>query len=64
MVNFRRYIPTEAPREGAQAKKSATTEKNEDKKKRKSGDRQRSSDAHKKKAKSPDQKVPRPPPSK
>ena len=46
------------------SRKSPTVEKNEDNKKRKSGDNRRSLDAHKKNAKSPDQRVTRPPPSK
>ena len=49
----------EALREGMQAGKSTTTKKNEDNKKRKSGDCRRSLDPHKKKAKSSDQRVPR-----
>ena len=59
-----RSVLTKAPLEDARAEKSTTAEKNEDNKKRKSGDRQRSPDVHKKKAKSPDQRVMRPPLSK
>ena len=63
-INAMRSVPAEAPREWAQVGKSATTEKNEDNKKRKSGYHRRSPDMDKKKAKSPDQRVPRPPLSK
>ena len=59
-----RFISAEAQREDAQEGKSVTTEKKKDNKKRKSGDHRRFLDAHKKKAKSPDQRVPRPSPSK
>ena len=38
VVNAERSVPAEAPREGIQAGRSATAEKNEDNKKRKSGD--------------------------
>ena len=41
-----------------------SAEKNGDSKKRKSEDRRRSPDAHQKKTKNPDQRVPRPPLSK
>ena len=63
-VLVRRSVLVEAPREDAQVEKPVTTGKREDNKKRKSGDRQRSPDEHEKKAKSPDQRVPRPPLSK
>ena len=63
-VNAGRFVPVEAPREGAQARKSATVERNEDNKKHKNGDRQQSPDVSKKKVKSPNQRVPRTPPSK
>ena len=54
----------ETLRETAQVGKSTPTEKNGENKKRKSGDRRRSVDANNKKAKSQDQRVPRPPRSK
>ena len=63
-VNAGRSVPAEALHEGVQVGKSITTEKNEDNKKRKSGDLRWSPSAHKKKAKSPDQRVLRPPLSK
>ena len=59
-VHTRRLTPVEASHEIALAGKSTSTEKNRDNKKQKSGDRRRSLDAHQKKAKSPDQRVPRP----
>ena len=56
--------PTEAYREIAQTRKSQSVEKNGDPKKSKNGDRQQSPDVHQKKAKSPNQRVTRPPLSK
>ena len=53
-------MTVEAPRETVQAGKSTSAENNEENKKHKSGDRRRSPDANNKKAKSPDQRVPRP----
>ena len=64
MVLARRSVLTEALHEDAQVKKSATAEKSEDNKKSKSGYHQRSLDGHKKKAKTPDQRVARTPPRK
>ena len=54
----------EVSREIVPTRKSQSTNKDKDNKKRKNGDRQRSPDAHQKKAKSPDQRVTRPSSSK
>ena len=53
-VQAGRSIPAEAQREVMPPGKFESTEKNEDNKKRKSGNRRRSPDAHQKKTKSPD----------
>ena len=63
-VHVEKSTPSETLRETAQAGKSAPVEKNEENKKRKNGDRRRSPDANHKQAKSPDQRVSRPLPSK
>ena len=63
-VHAGRSTPVEVLHETAPTRKFVSTEKNGDSKKCKSGDHRRSPDAHQKKAKSPDQRVPRPPPSK
>ena len=59
-----RSTSEEAPHETTPSGKSTSIEKNGDKKKRKGGDHRRSPDTHQKKAKSPDQRVSRPLPSK
>ena len=64
VVDARRSTPIEAPREIAQVEKPAIAEKNKDNKTCKSRDSRRSLEASKKKGKSPDQRVPRPLPSK
>ena len=63
-VHVGKPTPTETPHEAGQAGKSTPTEKSRENKKRKSGDHRQSLEVNNKKAKSPDQKVPRPPPSK
>ena len=63
-VHNRRATLVEELRKTTPAGKFTSTKKNRDNKKRIGRDRQRSPDAHKKKAKSPDQRVLRPPPSK
>ena len=64
VVHAGRSTPIEAPHEITPAGKFMSTEKNGDSKKCKSGDHRRSLDAYQKEAKSLDQRVPRPPPSK
>ena len=64
VVHAERSTPVEAPHEITTTGKFMFAKKNRDSKKHKSGDHQRSSDAHQKKAKSPYQRVSRPPPSK
>ena len=59
-VHARRSTSAEAPHEFTPAGKFMPAEKNRDSKKCKSGDRPRSPDAHQKKAKSCDHRVPRP----
>ena len=56
--------PTETSFETAQTRKPTPTEKSRKNKKHKNGDRRRSPEANNKKAKSPDQRVLIPPPSK
>ena len=56
--------PSETPRETVQAGKSTLAEKSGENKGCKNGDSQGSPKVNNKKAKSPDQRVPRPPPSK
>ena len=63
-IHAGRSTLVEAPHEIAPVGKSTSTEKNGDNKKGKSGDRRRSPDAHQKKAKILNQRVPRPHPSK
>ena len=60
VVHAGRSAPIETLREVAQTRKSTFVEKNRDSKKHKSGDHRRSPDVHQKKAKSPNQRVPRP----
>ena len=61
VVHTGRLALVDAPHEIVPARKFISAEKNGDNKKRMSGDRQWSLDAHQKKAKSPDQRVLRPP---
>ena len=63
-VHAGRLTLVEAPHEITPAGKYLSAWKNEDSKRRKSRDRRRSLDTYQKKAKSPDQRVPRPPLSK
>ena len=63
-VQAGRSTPAEAQREVMPLGKFKSIEKNRDNKKRKSGDRRLSLDVYQKNAKSSDQRVTRPPPSK
>ena len=64
VVHTGRSTPVEAPHEATPTGKFLSTEKNGDSKKHKSGDCRQSSNAHQKKTKSHDQRIPRPPLSK
>ena len=63
-VNTRKPAPKETPPETAPTRKSTLTEKGKENKKHKNEDHRRSLEANNKKAKSLDQRVPRPLPSK
>ena len=63
-VHAGKFTPSETPHEAAQAGKPTPAEKSKESKKRKNRDHQRSLETNNKKAKSLDQRVPRPPSSK